>query len=115
MAHSSPAAIHLVEPHILLADGRVEANRHDHKAERQRASPYRVGHLPREILSGARRHSALRWLEANACLGDCALLPVFESRSSAGALAPARVAGSNGVGLCTSSASRTAAAARSPT
>src|SRR5713226_1595088 len=115
MAHSSPAAIHLVEPHILLADGRVEANRHDHKAERQRASPYRVGHLPREILSGAHRHSALRWREANACLGDCALLLVSESRSSADAPGPARAAGSNGPGLCTYFAFRTAVAARSPT
>src|SRR5713226_6171075 len=111
----TPAAIQLVESHILLADGRVQPNRHDHEAERQRASPDRVGHLPREILSGAHRHSALRWFEANACLGDCALLLVFESRSSAGARGPARAAGSNGPGLCMSFAWRTTVAARSPT
>src|SRR5260370_40504781 len=43
--YTMPAAIQLVEANVLLLDGGVQPNRHDHEAKRQRAGPDCGGHL----------------------------------------------------------------------
>src|ERR1700736_5610099 len=119
MAHLAPAAIELVEADCLLLDGGIQANRHDHEAERQRAGPDCGRHpSPFPNRNANRQHppvSGTIVLGQTQVWGACGLLRAFGSRLSAGAAGRARAAGWSGAGRSTYFESTQTRAALLPT